>query len=243
MTGTLRLAAAALLLSAVSAQANINHGRIFDGGFGDFNLRNLPDVAPSLGPGSEVGGHAASAAGGGLDFLQSVVEESHPEIPKAALRKVFRYLKENKLANERYATIIDMDKPSDSKRMYVIDLRTGRVSKYLVAHGSGSGRGDMAEEFSDRNRSHQTSLGIYVTGGEYDGKHGRSLKLEGMENSNDNAESRAVVLHGADYVSDDYARRNGRVGNSWGCPAVDHRYRDEIIDKIGNGSVMLIYAT
>ena len=242
MTGTLRLAAAALLLSPVTAHANIPN-RMFDGGFGDFNLRNLPDAVPSLGPGSEVGGHAAAAAGGGLDFLESVVEESHPEIPTAALRKLFRYLKENKLPNERYATIIDMDKPSDTKRMFVIDLRTGKVSKYLVAHGSGSGRGDMASEFSDRNRSHQTSLGIYVTGGEYDGKHGRSLKLEGKESTNDNAESRAVVLHGADYVSDEYARRNGRVGNSWGCPAVDHRYRDEIIDKIGNGSVMLIYAT
>jgi hypothetical protein len=242
MTGTLSLLAV-LLLTGLPAQANINHGRIFDGGFGDFNLRNLPDAVPSLGPGSEVGGHAAAAAGGGLGFLESAVAESNPDIPRAALTKLFRYLKENKLPNERYATLIDMDKPSDSKRMYVIDLRTGQVKRYLVAHGSGSGRGDMAEEFSDRNRSHQTSLGIYVTGDEYDGKHGRSLKLEGKEGSNDSAESRAVVLHGADYVSDDYARRNGRVGNSWGCPAVDHRYRDEIIDKIGNGSVMLIYAT
>ena len=122
-------------------------------------------------------------------------------------------------------------------------LALEQVDKYLVAHGAGSGRGDTAEEFSDRNRSHQTSLGIYITGTEYDGKHGRSLKLEGKENSNDSAESRSVVLHGASYVSDEYAKENGRVGNSWGCPAVDYRYRDEIIDKIGNGSVMLIYAT
>lgn len=241
MTGTFSLAA--LLLLASPATANINHGRLFDGGFGDFNLRNLPDAVPSLGPGRAVGETPAEKAGGGLDFLESVVEESNPDIPRAALNKVFRYLKENKLPNERYATIIDMDRPSDEKRMFVIDLRTGRVSRYLVAHGSGSGRGDTAERFSDRNRSHMTSLGLYVTLGEYDGKHGRSLKLRGMESSNDSAESRAVVLHGADYVSDSYARRNGRVGNSWGCPAVDHRYRDEIIDKIGNGSVLLIYAT
>ena len=85
--------------------------------------------------------------------------------------------------------------------------------------------------------------GIYVTGSEYDGRHGRSLTLDGKEGSNDSAEDRSVVLHGADYVSDQYARENGRVGNSWGCPAVDYRYRDEIINKIGNGSVMLIYAT
>ena len=82
-----------------------------------------------------------------------------------------------------------------------------------------------------------------MTCSEYYGKHGRSLKLEGLEGSNDSAEARSVVLHGADYVSDEYARRNGRVGNSWGCPAVDMRYRDEIIDKIGDGSIMLIYAT
>lgn len=242
MTGTFGLAAATLLLAS-AASANINHGRLFDGGFGDFNLGNLPDAVPSLGPGAEVGRSPAAAAGGGLDFLEDVVAESNPDIPPAALKKVFRYLKENKLPNERYATVIDMDRPSDEKRMFVIDLRTGRVSRYLVAHGSGSGRGDMAERFSDRNRSHQTSLGLYVTLGEYDGKHGRSLKLRGLEASNDSAESRAVVLHGADYVSDAFARRNGRVGNSWGCPAVDHRYRDEIIDKIGNGSVLLIYAT
>lgn len=241
MTRTSTFAATALLLAALPAQANI--GKMFEGGFGEFKPQNLPSIIPSIGEGRAVGGQPVSASEGGVDALAQSLQQSNQDIPAAALQKLFKYLKDNPAQNKNYATIIDMDKPSDQKRMYIIDLRTGQVTKYLVAHGAGSGRGDTAEQFSDRNRSHQTSLGIYITGSEYDGKHGRSLKLEGMENSNDSAESRSVVLHGADYVSDEYARQNGRVGNSWGCPAVDHRYRDEIIDKIGNGSVMLIYAT
>ncbi|TPW21619.1 MAG: hypothetical protein FD126_505 [Elusimicrobia bacterium] len=241
MTRTLNLAATALLLAALPAQAN--YGKLFDGGFGEFKPGNLPSIIPSIGEGQEVGAQAAGADAGGVEALARRLQQSNPEIPAAALQKLFKYLKANPAHNSNYATIIDMDKPSDQKRMYVINLRTGQVDKYLVAHGAGSGRGDTAEDFSDKPRSHQTSLGIYITGSEYDGKHGRSLKLDGQENSNDNAESRSVVLHGADYVSDEYARQNGRVGNSWGCPAVDHKYRDEIIDKIGNGSVMLIYAT
>lgn len=231
--------AAALLLAASPAQASL-----FPGGFGEFDLKKVREgLVPGVGEGTAVGGPEALAAGTKFDSLAQTLAESHPEIPQPALRKAFAYLKQHPVANMRYVTIIDMDKPSDSKRMYVIDLRTGHVDRYLVAHGAGSGRGDTAEQFSDRPRSHQTSLGIYVTGSEYDGKHGRSLTLDGKEGSNDNAEDRAVVLHGAGYVSDEYARENGRVGNSWGCPAVDYRYRDEIIDKIGNGSVMLIYAT
>ena len=241
MTRTLNLAAAALVFWVAPAQADI--GKLFDGGFGEFNPGNLPSVIPPLGEGQEVGAQASGAQEGGVEALAQRLRQSNPEIPAAAVQKLFRYLKANQAKNSTHATIIDMDKPSDEKRMYVINLRTGQVDKYLVAHGAGSGRGDTAEDFSDRPRSHQTSLGIYITGSEYDGKHGRSLTLDGKEGSNDSAESRSVVLHGADYVSDEYARRNGRVGNSWGCPAVDHKYSDEIIDKIGNGSVMLIYAT
>lgn len=238
MTRTTASLAATVFLAAGSVEASL-----FQGTFGEFNIKNLSGDVPTLGEGQEVGGPSVLSAGTRYDQLADTLAQSHPEIPQAAVRKVFAYLKKNPASNMRYVTIIDMDKPSDEKRMYVISLRDGHVDRYLVAHGAGSGRGDTAERFSDRPRSHQTSLGIYVTGSEYDGKHGRSLTLDGKEGSNDNAEDRAVVLHGADYVSDEYARRNGRVGNSWGCPAVDHRYRDEIIDKIGNGSVMLIYAT
>lgn len=184
---------------------------------------------------------ASAVTNGELDALADRLKSSHPEIPQAPLRRLFQFMKSHYVPNTRYVTVIDFDKPSDRKRMYLINLDQGTVESFLVAHGSGSGR-RTPEEFSDRPGSHESSLGIYLTGGDYDGGNGRSMILKGMEGSNNMAESRKVVLHGADYVSPGNAR-DGAIGRSHGCPAVEMKYVNKIINALEGGSAMIIHAT
>ena len=179
-------------------------------------------------------------AGVDLDSLADRLTQEHPEIPQAAVQKALRYVRDHYVANSRYIGIINFNLPSNRKRLFLIKLSDGSVESFYVAHGEGSG-GLYAEEFSDTPQSHQSSLGLFLTGEDYDGKHGRSLKLRGMEGSNNMAESRAVVIHGSDYVSDDYIAERGMAGRSWGCPAVDYRYRDHIIDVLENGAVLVAH--
>jgi hypothetical protein len=144
------------------------------------------------------------------------------------------------VANKEYVGIVDFDRPSSEKRLSLIRLSDGSVSAYLVSHGRGSG-GLYATRFSDTPRSHQSALGIYVTGDDYTGEHGRSLKLYGMEAGNDRAEARAIVVHSADYVTDRYVAAHGMAGRSWGCPAVDPKHRERIIDALLGGAVLLLH--
>ena len=139
-------------------------------------------------------------------------------------------------------SIIDFTLPSTSKRLWVIDLSTSRILYHsLVAHGRNSGE-LYATEFSNTNNSYQSSLGFYITGKTYHGKHGLSLKLHGLEPGiNDNAETRAIVIHGADYVDEQYAKKYGRLGRSWGCPAIPMSQHKEIIDVLSGGKCLFIY--
>ncbi len=106
------------------------------------------------------------------------------------------------------------------------------ILQSLVAHGRNSGT-EFATKFSNTNESFQSSLGFYVTGEEYQGKHGTSLRLDGMEvGINDNARNRAVVIHGADYVSEKLAKAQGYIGRSLGCPAVPYKVHKELIETI-----------
>lgn len=165
-----------------------------------------------------------------------------PEVLRLALAG-YRTLKEQgKVLHDGILTIIDFNKPSFSDRLFVIDVNEGRVLySGLVAHGIGSGD-IFAENFSNDPGSHRSSLGFYTTGETYDGKHGYSLRLFGMEPGiNDNAESRSIVLHGANYVSYDYVRKFGRLGRSQGCPAVSFESFQQIIDLIKGGSCMFIF--
>jgi len=115
------------------------------------------------------------------------------------------------------------------------------VLKSLVAHGRNSGD-EFATKFSNSAESFQSSLGFYVTGEVYQGKHGFSLRLDGLEYGiNDNARNRAVVIHGADYVSDKFAKSNGRLGRSLGCPAVPYAIHKEFINTIKDKSCLFIY--
>lgn len=140
----------------------------------------------------------------------------------------------------KYAAIIDYSRPSTSKRLYLIDLSTGQVEKFYVAHGRNSGT-LVPTEFSNVNMSKMTSLGIMVGGDTYVGGHGRSMNLYGLEPTNSLTAERDIVMHGADYVSDRFIENNGRLGLSWGCPAVEPRVLPKLIEALGNGSMIYHY--
>lgn len=148
--------------------------------------------------------------------------------------KGYEYLSAvNKIANKGFITIIDFSKPSTEKRLFVIDTHNGTLLfKTLVAHGRNSGA-VFANQFSNAASSFASSLGFYTTADVYTGKHGVSLKLNGCEKGfNDNAYKRAVVMHGADYVSENFIQQNGFLGRSHGCPAVPTSECKKIIDVI-----------
>jgi hypothetical protein len=139
-------------------------------------------------------------------------------------------------------TVIDFSKSSNEKRLWVIDLNTRQVLFHdYVAHGRNSGN-EFARKFSNLSQSHMSSIGFYLTGETYNGKHGLSLRLDGMDpDFNHNARSRAIVMHGADYVSEDFIKKYGRLGRSYGCPSVSVDISDQLIDTIREGSIMFIF--
>ena len=142
----------------------------------------------------------------------------------------------------RTLTVIDYSLPSTQPRLWVLDLeRRSLVYEELVAHGRGSGE-DRATNFSNQDGSHMSSLGLFLTLDPYVGRHGRSLRLRGLEEGvNDRAEARAIVIHGASYVSRAFAARHGRLGRSWGCPALEQATAPEVIDRIAGGSLLFAY--
>lgn len=140
-------------------------------------------------------------------------------------------------------TVIDYSLPSTEPRLWVLDLEKGEVLFHeLVAHGQGTGD-NYATRFSNVKDSKQTSLGLFLTGGTYQGGNGYSLKLKGLDPGiNDRAEERYIVIHGAWYVSAEHARKQGRLGRSWGCPALSQASARTVIDTIKGGSFVFSYA-
>lgn len=161
-----------------------------------------------------------------------------PDIFQRALKGIDEY--EFKKTN--LLTIIDYTKASYQKRLYVIDLEQEKLLyTSLVAHGRNSGV-QFAEVFSNKNRSLMSSPGFYRTAETYHGKHGYSLKLDGLEEGiNDHARDRLIVIHGADYVSEDFIDEHGRIGRSWGCPALPPHLTKEVINLIKEGSCLYIH--
>lgn len=142
----------------------------------------------------------------------------------------------------RTLTVIDYSQPSTAKRLWVYDLTTHELLyEELVAHGQGSGA-NLATKFSNDNDSHQTSLGLFVTDTTYVGRNGYSLRLDGLDRGvNDRARDRAIVMHGAPYVSDSFVKANGRLGRSWGCPAVSDLVARDLIDRVKGGGLVFAY--
>ncbi len=183
------------------------------------------------------------------NYVSSIYDSAHleesglaPEVFKKALTGFINLKIDNKLPqNASILTVIDFAKSSCEKRMWIIDVMSkALILNTWVAHGQGSGE-DMASHFSDHMESHQSSLGFYVTDDVYYGKNGRSLRLDGMDAGfNTNARARAIVVHAADYVSENTILENGRLGRSFGCPAVSPEVAEMVINTIKDKTVMFI---
>lgn len=154
----------------------------------------------------------------------------------------FHLLKAKGLVQKNILTLVDFSLSSNVKRLWVIDLDKKIILfQTLVAHGRNTGE-EFAKQFSNQAESFQSSVGFYATGEIYDGKHGMSLKLDGLEKGlNDKARERAVVVHGADYVSESFIKQNKRLGRSQGCPALPVEMNAKIINVIKNKSCLFIY--
>jgi hypothetical protein len=150
-------------------------------------------------------------------------------------------LRSRGLAKRPVLTVIDFSRSSRLNRLWVIDLeRTRLLYHTLVAHGKNTGQ-EYATTFSNREGSEMSSLGFYLTGDTYQGKHGLSLKLQGLDpRYNSHAAERAVVVHAADYVNQDFIRQTGRLGRSQGCPALPPAQAPAIIKTIKSGSVLYV---
>jgi len=144
-------------------------------------------------------------------------------------------------ATQQHLTVVDFDLPSTEKRLWVLDLNNNKILFHtLVAHGHNSGE-NGADQFSNTDQSNMSSLGFYVTGQEYEGKHGHSLRLQGLdEGFNTNAFARSIVMHGADYVSESFIKQTGRLGRSLGCPALPLDQYSQIIDQVKGGSCLFL---
>jgi hypothetical protein len=164
------------------------------------------------------------------------------DVFKKALTGYYNLKDSGKLSSKKdILSIVDFTKSSKTKRLWIIDLAAQKLLfNTLVAHGQGSGN-DMATAFSNRPNSNQSSLGFYVTNETYFGKHGLSLRLDGMdEGFNTNARNRAVEVHGAEYVSQGAINQLGRLGRSHGCPALPTELTGPIIETIKNKTVLFI---
>jgi len=168
-----------------------------------------------------------------------------PDLLSRALA-VFHRLEAAGRVHNRALTVIDYSLPSSERRLWVIDPQRVAVLFYeFVSHGRGSTTDedpDRAVRFGNEPESHRSSLGAFLTGNPYSGQHGHSLELVGLEPGvNDRAEERRIVIHPADYVSASFrAQSGGRVGRSFGCPALDPAVAPAVIDRIQNGSVVYV---
>lgn len=145
------------------------------------------------------------------------------------------------VTNSQYLTIVDLSQSSRNKRFYILDMKNNKLAwNTYVAHGKNSGV-DVAKSFSNAFNSNKSSLGFYVTKSTYNGKHGLSLRISGLEHGfNDNAEARGVVVHGAAYVNAGRAHSE-YMGRSQGCPALPENEYAQVINIIKDGSVMFVY--
>ncbi len=155
----------------------------------------------------------------------------------------FSLEQEGKLGSKKLISIIDFTKPSSEKRFYTIDLKNMKVKFHeYVAHGNKTGW-NSAESFSNVVHSNASSLGFYITAETYIGSKGYSLKLDGQDKGyNDNMRARAVVMHEADYVSESWIKKYGRLGRSQGCPALSKEVSKKVIDSIKNHTLIFAYS-
>lgn len=195
------------------------------------------------------GAPAHAAGGSGMRFAS--ISPSNAEqllaagVPARPLRHALRALdcaRARGVVEGSTLTLIDYTRPSALRRLWVLDLERGQVRFHeLVTHGRGSGEA-VSTRFSNVAGSHQSSLGLFRTAETYVGRHGYSLRLDGLEKGiNDRARDRAIVIHGAEYATPVVARQFGRLGRSWGCPAVDPAVHRALIDTVRGGTAVFAY--
>jgi L,D-transpeptidase catalytic domain len=187
----------------------------------------------------------AHASGTQPDVARALLDQAHHLQPQVLDRALTAYrcaLREQLVAHPGLLTLIDFGLPSTEPRLWVFDIDQRKVLyEELVAHGRGSGE-TFATQFSNVPESRQSSLGLFRTGETYVGRHGLSMRLDGLESGvNDHAMERAIVMHGADYVGADVIRRFGRLGRSWGCPAVRRAIAKPLVDLLRGGSLLFAY--
>ncbi|SEM04876.1 murein L,D-transpeptidase catalytic domain family protein [Halomonas daqiaonensis] len=197
--------------------------------------------APAAQASSDFLAHVNSPDTPSLRPLDQTLTRLAPDADPRVLRLAARALSCADPDAERLA-VIDFSLPSTEPRLWVFDLQNRQLLfEELVSHGQGSGNA-MAETFSNTPESHQSSLGLFRTMNSYYGRNGYSLRLEGLEEGvNDLAYQRAIVMHGADYVSEDFIEQTGRLGRSHGCPAVRKEVTYPLIDSLKEDQYLFTY--
>jgi L,D-transpeptidase catalytic domain len=184
----------------------------------------------------------SAAAASNVATLSRLAPDADPRVLSLALEARECAAQELGQPPSPRLAVIDYSLASTTPRLWVFDLASNTLLfRELVAHGQGTGE-NMARAFSNRNGSHQSSLGLFRTAGTYQGSNGYSLRMEGLEpGTNDAAMERAIVMHGAPYVSEQNAKKQGRLGRSWGCPALRPEVARQVIDSLKNGQMIFSY--
>tara|TARA_B100000700_G_scaffold309727_2_gene389293 strand:- start:7539 stop:8528 length:990 start_codon:yes stop_codon:yes gene_type:complete len=226
------------------AKLSLTKQRLAKLGIATLSLATLGPVTPALAqPFSQQPSQQPSQRPSQLPSqpLPQTLEQLAPEASPKVLELAARALNCADPDAKRLA-VIDFSRSANEKRLWVFDLQQRRLLfKELVSHGQGTGQ-EYARAFSNTPDSHQSSLGLFRTKQSYTGSNGYSLRLEGLEPGiNDRAYERAIVMHGADYVSEDFIAANGRLGRSWGCPAVPSDVARPLIDSLEDNQYLFAY--
>ena len=202
------------------------------------SLRRLFLVAATLGALCSPAFAANTSSPGLYNSLAQAAPELNPQALKSAL-SAMQCAVSNGASPAQNLAVIDYSQPSTARRLWIFDLRKKTlVLRDLVAHGQKSGE-NFATQFSNNEGSHQSSLGLFRTQESYQGAHGYSLRMDGLEPGfNALARDRAIVIHAADYVSPLWSKREGRIGRSQGCPAVRPQVARQVVDKLKDGQFM-----
>ena len=185
---------------------------------------------------------SAAPSAGEASWIRSLAPELSPRVVTRAMRALGCNA-DPSIRDARILAIIDYSLPSTAKRLWVFDRSERRLLFHeLVAHGKNSG-GNFATTFSNTNGSLQSSLGLFRAAETYEGGNGYSLRLDGLDPEvNDLARERLIVIHGAWYVGPQHAKQYGRLGRSWGCPALEPHLAKPIIDTLKHGAALFVSA-
>jgi len=191
-----------------------------------------------------LGAALAAEEGSLLARLEGEAQGLRPEVLAAALERTRCGIDRGQLDGPHHLAVVDFDLPSTARRLWLFDLQQGElVLNTWVTHGSGTGE-DLALTFSNVRNSHQSSPGLFRGAETYIGKHGLSLRLDGLDPGiNDRARERDIVIHGADYARESHIAQFGRLGRSQGCPAVSPELAPVLIERLAEGGAVFVWTS